>query len=251
MQIYPLSGILWLLALAIALPAIALENDPSEELALLSKWIETKKENAALRSRWLVEKQDLMQEEAILDAEVKSLKLQLEALRNLNTSLLQDSANADAASAHLDEQIQSLESKLANYKAELHSRLKYLPPPLQDSVKSLLLESPEKNNGLGARYQRLITAIATVHSFANETHYEVEIHTSPSGTKRQMDTLYWGLSLAYSCDASGSVALIGQPSPNGWQWSDLSQHSSEVRTLLDVQKGILPPAYIVTPTSAK
>lgn len=240
---------LCLLSMLLILATSMVAQDPSAELSILGKWIETKKDNAALRSGWIVKKQDLLQEEALLEAEAKSLTLQLETLSNLKATLLQDIENATVAQSDLREQIERFESKLTFYTGALSSTLAKLPPPLSESIQSLLKQSPNQNNSLGARYQRLIAALSELHAFSNQTHYQVEIHSDSGGVKKQMDTLYWGLSLAYSCDATGQIALLGRPSENGWQWTDISSHAPVIRNLLDVQKGILPPAYVSTPTS--
>ena len=62
------------------------------------------------------------------------------------------------------------------------------------------------------------------------------------GKSREFHVLYFGMSIAYFVNGSGTVAGYGTPSQKGWQWKRKDELSEEIRRGLAIRnKSALPP----------
>lgn len=226
-------------------------NETATTLGIIEKWIEVRKSDAQLRRDWLEEKQQLEHEEKMLLAESDSLSRRVEALREINGKLIQERATQGSLAESLQSASEGVEVLLARHSERLNQLLPKLPPPLARSISEKLSRNDSTNNGLGARYQRIISAITEVHEFAANTHWKVEIRETDNGEPRQFDTLYWGLNYALSCDKMGTVSQIGFPLGESWQWEDADEHAQAVRSFLDGYQGLVAPSFLPIPAATK
>ena len=100
-------------------------------------------------------------------------------------------------------------------------------------------EPDEKEKlGLNSRLQPLVQILTEAERF-NSKLWTVTHPLMVDGVNKQMNVLYFGLSVAYAVDDSGSVALEGRSSASGWTFTimeggDIAQ---QVQTLYKAADG--------------
>lgn len=231
----------------VTLATTASAEEAGQSIELIEKWIDVRKEDAELRKNWLAEKQQLEHEDKLLQAEIDSLSKRVEALETINSELLEIKQTQGSEVETLQEASADTEKLLKSHREKITLLIPKLPPPLAQSIKSKLAANDSRNNGLGARYQRIISALVEIHEFASEVHWKVEIRQTSDGASRQLDTLYWGLHYALSSDKNGTISQIGFPGIDGWKWEDADAQTTAIRTFLNIQQGLESPSFISVP----
>ncbi len=220
--------------------------DVGETISIIDRWIETNHTIAQTRQAWLVEKEELASENTLLGNELEQLRSNLDLLSELNASLIEQQAEAATSSVELDATLTLLAERADRFEKKLSKLSRLFPTPLRESVEPKLQRAREEEN-LSVKFQTILAAIDAAHKFNLEPTLVQESRESENGTPKIMDTLYWGLAIAYSVDSSGTAAYIGYPSPNSWTWQPAMQHADKVREAIDVFKENLPPAYLSIP----
>ena len=85
--------------------------------------------------------------------------------------------------------------------------------------------------------QNIVGILSQANKFNNTITLTSETRTVNSGKEVQVNTLYWGLAMAYYVDASGEYAGISYPTANGWQTSLIEGVGSQIKQLIGVYEG--------------
>ena len=185
-------------------------------------------------------------ESTALDA---TLEVQIiERLQELISQAKEQKALADDATVKrserqgaLDEAAAAVTKALDTLEARFVGLTSFLPKPLTDILGAeieLMRDGAKKAKaGSTGRTKNLLAALIKVEKFNNkitETPLTVEL---PNGKQQQVDTVFFGLSIAYAINQSGDRALVGKPTSTGWKFTEHNDHADAIRRLVEVSRG--------------
>ncbi|MFT4550980.1 MAG: hypothetical protein ACI9MB_004961 [Verrucomicrobiales bacterium] len=245
---------------ALSMAQLSAQAAPNEELrAKIEAWVDTLRSIQKEEADWDVERQILLGSKDNLVADIKQLQ-------ELITEAKDKKEKADSATVERSERQAELEAAAAAV-GEALDRLEgrfielatFLPDPLTGILGAeleLMRDEPKKAKaGTTVRIKNLLASLIKVEKFNNkitETPLTVEL---PNGKKQQVDTVFFGLSIAYAINQSGEHALVGKPTAEGWKFTERNEYAANIRRLVEVSRGegeiefVELPAQITTPTS--
>lgn len=247
-------------SLAIFLVAAPTSAAPNDELrGKIESWIDTLRQIQKEEADWDVEKQILLGSKDNLLADIRQLqdliadaKAKKASADSATVKRSERKAELDAASAAVAKAINSLEARFVEISA-------FLPEPLTGILGAeleLMRDDAKKaKSGSTGRVKNILAAIIKVEKFNNkitETPLTIELS---NGKKQQVDTVFFGLSIAYAINQSGEYALVGKPTAEGWRFTERNEYASAIRRLVEVTRGdgeiefVELPAQITTPIS--
>jgi len=245
-------------SLALLLVAAPVGAAPNEELrGKIESWVETLRQIQKEEADWDVEKQILLASKDNLLADIRNLQELIttaqEAKDKAELTTVKRSerqTELEAASAAVGKAIDSLEARFVEITA-------FLPEPLLGILGAELElmrdEAKKAKSGSTGRVKNILAAIIKIEKFANkitETPLTIELS---NGKKQQVDTVFFGLSIAYAINQSGEYALIGKPTAVGWKFTERNEFASAIQRLVEVTRGdgeiefVTLPAQITTP----
>ena len=107
--------------------------------------------------------------------------------------------------------------------------------------------------GSTGRVKNILAAIIKVEKFSNKITGTPLTVPLPNGKKQQVDTVFFGLSIAYAINQSGDYALVGKPTAEGWKFTEHNDRAEAIRRLVEVSRGegeiefVELPAQVTTP----
>ena len=144
-----------------------------------------------------------------------------------------------------------LKAGLVQIERELLLSLDAFPTPMLNRLSSYKekLTNADKRNALPLR-DRLETCVAILqaaHLFHESVNLERQEFSLDDGKSREFHVLYFGMSIAYFVNESGSVAGYGIPSQRGWQWKQKDELSEEIRRGVAIRNKRALPAFLRLP----
>lgn len=227
----------------ICLNLFNLNAQPSieETRALLDEWVETQQIISEEQQDWRIEKSILAETRTLLSNEFERLQDSIKDLEDSATqadqersSLTEEKDDLKAAADVIAAQITELENKTRKI-------LPMLPKPLIDRINPLIRRLPEDSENaklsLGERVQNIVGILSQADKFNNTITPTSETRKVNGGKEVQVNTLYWGLAIAYFVDASGDYAGIAYPTKNGWKTSLIEGIGPQIQQLVSVYEG--------------
>ncbi len=208
---------------------------------------------------WDVEKQILLGSKDNLVADIKQLEELIaeaeEKKSKADSATVERSerqAELEAASAAVGEALGSLEAQFLELSA-------FLPDPLTGilgaEIELMRDDAKKEKSGSTGRVKNLLSAIIKVEKFNNKITETPLTIPLPNGKKQQVDTVFFGLSIAFAINQSGEHALVGNPTAEGWKFTERNDHADAIRRLVEVSRGegeiefVELPAKVTSPTS--
>lgn len=224
------------------LPAASITASPAvdEVTVKLRKWVETRQLIGEVRTGWEADK-------AILEAEARLLEDQIQALEEEVARLENTASRTEARRQELLEQRETLLEQRRAFREALEPLEQAVvkvaarfPRPLAEAIRPLLqVLQPDGREAAspGDRAVSLLGILQQADRFNTKITVRNEVQSLPGVGQRQVETLYWGLSFAFAADASGTLATVGYPGPDGWQFEPLESDADAIRVLLDTAAG--------------
>lgn len=223
------------------LNSINAENSIDETRAVLEQWVETRKIISEERKDWKIEKSILSETQALLSNELERLQKATEALRESSTQVDKERSDLTMEKDELKAAADVVAAKITQLETKTKAILPFLPEPLIERINPLirrLPENPEKAElSLGERVQNIVGILGQANKFNNTITPTSETRKVSGGKEVQVNTLYWGLAIAYFVDASGDYAGIAYPTKNGWQTTLIDGAGPQILKLLSVYEG--------------
>ena len=227
------------LAAACTATAATAIDDAREQL---DQWVETRQLISKERADWSVEREILEETRVLLKNEITRLTDALTELEEQSTVADEDRAKLSEEKERLSEGTTVVESNLVALETRLKAIVARFPEPLVDKIKPVLRRLPDDPEDttmtIGERVQNIVVILSQADQFNNTINRVSSIETMDDGKEVQVDTLYWGLAMAYFVDASGSHAGIRTPGPGGWTSTVVPGAGPQIKQLVDVYEGV-------------
>ncbi|HNT34156.1 MAG TPA: DUF3450 family protein, partial [bacterium] len=206
----------------------------------LEKWVETQK----IISQ---EQRDLALAKDVLNERIQLVEREIESLRAKTKETESGIAETDKKRAELVKENDTLKDASSALQEvlivlELGTKrlLTRLPDPIRERVKPLSQRIPDGSEEvsipLAQRFQNVVGILNEVNKFNGEITVTSEVRSLPDGTSAEVATLYLGLGQAYYMGGNGTIAGIGMPSEQGWQWKSTNESASAVSKALAILK---------------
>ncbi len=240
----------WLAALGllVGLPAMAEQAESIRDYrSKMEKWVETRQILSAERADWQVEQETLRATRDLLRREKQALEEETQRLSASNTAADDERRELLLTRAELQRSRQALEARVRLLEQRVIELGPQLPPPLQKKLDLLFVQIPEDPDNTRLPIgQRLVTVLGVLGqadkfngtaTFVGETRAVAEGDAGQEAARVSVRTLYWGLGQALYVDSQGRSAGIGQPGPNGWEFSNDPAIADDIRRLIDIYEG--------------
>ena len=217
------------------------QNAIDETRALLDKWVETRQLISEEKQDWHLEKSILTETQTLLNNEFNRLQESIEALESSATAVDEKRSKLTQEKDALRAASSVVANKIAALEAKTKRLLPLFPEPLTETIKPLIRRLPEDPENvelsLGERVQNIVGILSQANKFNNTIKLTSETRTLESGKEVQVNTLYWGLAMAYYVDASGEYAGVSYPTATGWQTTLIENAGPQISQLIDIYEG--------------
>ena len=227
-----------------ARPAMA-DDDSLAVQAFRSKmeqWVETRQILSEERANWLAEKESLEATRDLLARERDSLRTEIKEFEESGADTDEERRELLLERAELQRSAASLRGDIAELEVVVKELAPQLPDPLQKKLELLLVQIPEDPEStkvpLGQRLISVLGVLAQSEKW-NSTATLINETREVGGPddQRAVRTLYWGLGQAFYVDRTGTIAGVGRPSVDGWDFLDVSGVEEDTALLLDIYEG--------------
>lgn len=230
-----------------SLPAQTRAEMHVELRAIIGQWMQAVDKSQALENQW--ESERVVLQDSIVglkgmveQAEVEVLEVENRLAEADESSLekLKQQDDYDAAREVLRKGLPLVEAEVAKvvplfpkFYLGAEKGSPKLRPAIEDLDKHRAAEPDEKEKiSLNGRLQPVVQILTEAERF-NSKLWTVTHPLRVGEVDKQMNVLYFGLSLAYAVDDAGTIALRGKSSATGWHFEPLSGEgvAGEVLTL--------------------
>jgi len=221
----------------------------------LEKWVETRKTISKEKQDWALEREILEERIQLVQREITSLREKIsEAEKSISDTdekraqLMEENNKLKSASETLTGIVTKLEAKTVALN-------KQLPDPIRERVKPVSQLLPDDPNdtqlSLAQRFQNVIGVLNEVNKFNLEITVTSERRTIAGGKEAEVTALYVGLGQAYYTGANGSVAGVGRPSEEGWNWIPANDQADKVADAVAILKNEMVAGFVPLPVKVK
>lgn len=221
--------------------SIYAQSSISDARNLLDQWVETQQLISEEKQNWKIEQSILSETRTLLSNEIERLEKSIEELESSATladekrsELTEEKNELKSATEVIATQITSLEKKTKKL-------LPLFPEPLTQRINPLIRRLPKDPENadltLGERVQNIVGILSQSNKFNNTITLVSETRKIDSGKEVQVNTLYWGLAIAYFVDASGDYAGIAYPTKKGWETKMIEGIGAQIQQLVSVYEG--------------
>ena len=243
-----------ILALACSCPFASAQTTVKETRKILEEWVDTETLISEEEAGWKTDKAVLKDLAVALRAEIEQLDANL-------AKSVEEAVGASRQRTELNERklaaekaAEELKAGLVQIERELLLSLDAFPTPMMNRLSAYMekLTNADKRNALPLR-DRLETCVAILqaaHLFHESVNLERQEFSLEDGQSREFHVLYFGMSIAYFVNESGTVAGYGIPSQRGWQWKRKDELSGEIRRGVAIRNKRALPAFLRLPIPA-
>lgn len=221
--------------------------------ATLAQWMQSVDRSQELESRWNLEKTVLADSIVGLQGMLSQSELDLATVEKRLATADEASQDKLQQQNHFNEAREALRQGLTPVEDEVARVVPLLPDfyingedgssKLKGSIEQLgehqrASKEEREKLGLNSRLQPLVQILTEAERF----HSKLWAVTHPlrvGEIDKQMNVLYFGLSIAYAVDDGGTVAMEGRSSPQGWTFTPMrgADIAQRVRTLYKAADG--------------
>lgn len=222
---------------------------------VLDQWVETRQLISKEKSDWKIEATILQDTEALLGQQLFHTNQTLESLIRNQTTADRQRSQLAAKKQALFESSAVLADRISQLEALVKQHIKKLPEPLIQQIKPqtqrLAVDSTNTKIAIAERVQNLIRILNQTDKFNSTVTATNESREISPGRRVQVQTLYWGLAMAYYVDSSGLHAGIGYPSENGWQWPQIEGSGPAIQKLIAVHSSKQEIQFVEVPAQIR
>ena len=231
-----------LLSICVCLQGIIAKESIDETRALLNEWVETNQLISEEQQDWRVEQSILSETKTLLSNQLSSLQKSIKELESSATIVDEERSKLTTERDNLKAASNVVASKVAALEAKVSKLLPLFPEPLTERISPLIRRLPDDPENakasLGERVQNIVGILSQADKFNNTITLTSETRKLDNGKEVQVNTLYWGLAIAYFVDASSNYAGISFPTTNGWKVSPIEGAGPQLKQLIDIYEGI-------------
>lgn len=245
---------LFTITLFACLPSPLLAEDdapPSAALVQqkLRELVDTKRRTAAVQTEWNEERHLLQNLNAIRQREIEELRALTEAAgERLETAATQRERLFDEKVRHQESRAILLQ-RIDGLEASLRALLPLLPPVLIDRMPDAagrLSDPPRETRSLQDRYRDVLAVLTEIDAFQTVLTVTTERRETSLGP-REVRVLYLGLAQAFFLDASGALAGVGHPGPEGWIWTETPELAPRLKRAFAIHDKKQEPGLVTLP----
>ena len=239
------------LALALVAGAAFADDAFDSTRALLERWVETRKAIATEKRDWKLAKEMLEDRAELVRGEIAAVEAKIAETERgvgeadkVRAALV---AEADALKAEGD----ALAATVAGLEARTRTLLGRLPAPIREKVKPLSsrLPSDPATSTLppSVRFQNVVGILNEINKFAREIHVTSEVRDLGGGRQVEVTAVYLGISQGYYVGAGDTVAGLGTPGKDAWEWTAVDAAAPAVSKVVAILKNERPAEYVPLP----
>lgn len=220
---------------------------------LVGRWVDLRGQIDGEERSWAAQSEQWRQETALLCVEQEKLTAALATLEEAGETRQERSADLLARRDQLRSTLEQVDGVLRRIQPRLAALQSLVPPSLLTvELASALRPEPVKegdSSDVVARLQRMLGALQALDSFQSGIHSTRALIALPTGTRREMDVIFFGLARGFAVTADDRTAAAGYPTADGWLWKALPESAPAVRRLLQIAKQEEPPVLVPFPVA--
>jgi hypothetical protein len=217
----------------------------------LQKWVETRQLTSKLRSDWAADKELLSESIKMFERESKNLDELIAKVNAGNDQVRKEREEQEKLQAQYQAAIDKVKSLVAGMETKTVALAKSFPPPLTEKLNSFVKRIPEDATSTkltaGQRLQTVVAIFAEADKFNGAITVTSELRKKDAGNEVQVRAMYLGLAQAYFTDKEGTFAGVGQPSADGWKWSNDPVLAETITKAIAIYENKQPPAFVKLP----
>ena len=242
------------LALACVCSVAAAQTTVKETRKILEEWVDAEKLISEEDSGWKTDKAVLKDLAVALQAEIEQLDANLAKSEAEAVGVSRQRTELNERKLAAEKAAEELKAGLNQIERELLLSLNSFPTPMLNRLSSYKekLTNADKRNALPLRdrLETCVTILQTAQLFHESVNLERQEFSLADGNSREFHVLYFGMSIAYFVNESGTVAGYGTPSQRGWQWKRKDELSEEIRRGVAIRNKRALPAFLRLPIPA-
>jgi hypothetical protein len=214
------------------------------------EWLALRREIARSQAEWQKEREllksevDLLGEQkdhlaARLDEQESELRKLEEKLRETGGELPTDGDEA--------ERLKTAVAESEAYLRQWRARLPLFLSEALDKTFAQIEPGIADEAGLGERLQRVVNLHAQLQQLTRSVNVGSILLTGPNGKSRQMEAVLLGTAVGYAVALDGSLAAVGFPGADGWQWDWRPELAYSIRNMLACYRKEQPAAFVHLP----
>lgn len=236
-------------------PLLIAQSALDESFVVLEKWVETEKLISEEENEWTVEKTSLEDLIALYEEEKEILEERIEeaekSASEADRKRVELATERDRLKAVQDD-IRAIVLKEEEAMKEL---IRMLPEPLQQEIAPLTRRIPKDSKdtslSLSQRTQNLVGILTQIDKFNSAVTLVTETREFSDGKLVEVNTIYFGIGVAYYVDKAAEHAGVGVPGPDGWEWTSSLEIGPAVYEAVEIYNGQQQPAYVNLPVTIK
>ena len=217
----------------------------------IREWVKTEQLIGEESTDWNAEKAALADVKDALEKEIEELDKRLEeseeeavGAAKQRTTLLEQKSEIQKTTLSLIEGIKKLQQ-------QMEEASKLLPTPLSERLspfRKKLGDTPQPIDlPLRQRLDTILSMLQAISLYHRSVNLERQEFALEDGISREFQVLYFGLSIAYFVNESGTVSGYGKPSKNGWFWKRQDTLAVEISTGVDMLNNRSMPRFLKLP----
>lgn len=222
-----------------------------ETRSTLKEWVEFKKLISEESSEWRVEKEILDESISLLEDEIINLKAAIEAAAADASEADKERVDLTASETALKQASAVVKDQIGDLEAMTLSLVEYLPDSLQQKLIVITQRIP-KNRKAGAaaslstRMMNVIGVLSEIEKFNGAIIVENGIENI-GGVNMNVDTIYFGLAVAYYVDGPGETAGYMTPAKDGWAKTQDNSLAVAIASAIAMQEREATPEFVNLP----
>ena len=227
---------------------------------LLTKYYETEKLLGQEQADWKLNRELLKNRVELMEAQLKELETKTEEERGKITQ-------SDAEREKLDQQNQEL-AKLQTVQVgaieKLEARIRLLWPKLPEVLKAKVRGQYERlpaaglprdqiKSSVGERFLNVLAVLNEATKFHGDVLVVSERRKLRDGRELEVETIYFGLSVAYfaSGDSMNPAAGMLLPTESGWETIEMPEHAVAISDVIAMNKSAKIAGFVPLPVKVK
>ncbi len=221
-----------------------------ESFNTLEQWVETERIISRERADWESEHATIQDLIAIYEEELALLEGRIERAEAAVSATDRERGDLLDVQEELREIQQTIRTRVENEEARLRRLVEFFPRPLRQELQPLINRIPREGEetrlSLSQRMQNIVGILGQADSFNNAVTPVSETREFENGTIA-VDTLYFGLGIAYYVDGSGDHAGVGYPARGAWRWEPNQELAHSISRLVRIYRKSDHATYVSLP----
>jgi len=226
-------------------------EDVDEARAVLERWVEARRLISQEKRDWALAKELLNDRIDVVQTEIDSLLAKIEEAEEKIAQDTQERGELLASSASLQQASDAMRERIVRLERRTKELLTRIPAPIREDVRPFSQQIPDDPETtrltLSKRFQYLLGVLNLVNKFHSKITTSSEVRTLPDGTTVEVTALYLGISQGFYVNAAGTVAGIGRPSEEGWEWEPANESAAAIARAVRIHGNEESAAFVQVP----